>query len=227
MTTFREVQLTCAVCGHTAAHTVLVSSSAFGDVDLDTRPPPLLRLALPLQIQSCPLCGYCAEDIAVAPPEAKKIVRGAEYRKQLKDERFPYLANLFLCHALLRAACGDYPGAGWAAIRAAWACDDAGPAYAQAAVACRMRAVAWLSQARQQGQPFATGPGAEEALLADLLRRSGRFDAALMEIRRGLASQPSRELRDVLRFEEHLCRRRDAGVHTMGEAFRHAGRDDL
>ncbi len=224
MTTFREVVRTCAVCGHTANHTVLVSTGAFGPSDLDTRPPPPARLALPLEIQCCPVCGYCAQDVGQASPVAREMVRRTEYQAQLRHTHFPYLANLYLCHSMVREAEGDDAAAGWAALRAAWACDDAGEAYAEAGAMCRRRAVDLFTQARARGQTFAPQAAAEDAILVDLLRRGGRFAEALALAEQRLAADPDDPVRGVLRFQRHLCRRRDDGRHTVQEALTWAGR---
>ena len=219
MTTFIEAELTCAVCGHTDTHTVLMSTSAFGSPDLDMRPSMPARAALPMYVQCCQSCGYCAQDVSEAPAGAAAVVAQEAYQAQLQDARMPYLANLFLCHSMIQEATEDYAAAGWAAVRAAWACDDEGEAYAEAAVRCRLRAVALFTEARQRGQTFVREPGGEEALLVDLLRRSGRFADAEALIEQGLARQPSELIQRILHFQRRLCRRRDTNVYTVEEAM--------
>jgi hypothetical protein len=103
---------------------VVLSVSAFGASDLDTRPPERMRSALRHQAQECPSCGYCAEDLAVAAPGLSTLVSSPEYLAQHQNSRFSGLANRFLCCALIDEAMEQYAQAGWAAIRAAWACDD-------------------------------------------------------------------------------------------------------
>ncbi len=219
VTTWREVERTCMVCGHTDTHTTLLSTGAFGPPDLDTRPAMPARVALPMQIQCCPSCGYCAPDVSEGPPVATAVVAREDYQAQRQAPSFTYLANMFLCWSMIQREAGDYAGAGWAAVRAAWACDDGGAAYAQAAIRCRLRAVALFTEAQQREQPFAAEPGAEEALLADLLRRSGRFAEAETVIGQGLARRPSGTLQRILCYQRRLCRRRDASSHTIAEAL--------
>ena len=117
-------ELTCALCGTQSTQTVVLSVSAFGASDLDTRPPERMRSALRHQAQECPSCGYCAEDLAVAAPGLSTLVSSPEYLAQHQNSRFSGLANRFLCCALIDEAMEQYAQAGWAAIRAAWACDD-------------------------------------------------------------------------------------------------------
>ncbi len=219
MTTFCEVNLTCAVCGHADRHTVLLSTSMFGATDLDTRPPPPARMALAMQVQCCPACGYCAEDISQALPGARAVVTRQEYQAQLHDDRFPYLANMFLCQSMIEEAVSNYVAAGMAALRAAWACDDGEVNYEAAAIECRLRAVAQLMKAQEQGHSFIAEPGAEQALLADLLRRSRRFTEAEAMVTRGLRLCSDESTRRILLFQRHLSHLKDSDVHTVREAM--------
>ena len=57
-------QVTCALCGASSRHQVMVSASAFGACDLDTRLPGALGKAIEYQVQRCPACGYCAQDLS-------------------------------------------------------------------------------------------------------------------------------------------------------------------
>ncbi len=227
MTLFHEVKITCAVCGHTDMQTVLISSSAIGAPDLDSRPPPLMRMTLPMQIQCCPSCGYCARDISKTSVMVQTVVTRHDYRDQLRDKRFSYLANMFLSQCMIQEATGDYADAGWAAMRAAWACDDGGEEYTSAAAKCRARAVALFDEARMRGQSFAAELAAEEAILSDLLRRGGRFAEAEAVIQRGLTMHPEDTMRCVLLFQRYLCRRQDVAAYTVAEALNHvAGAGD-
>ncbi len=218
MTTFRRVERQCAVCGTTATHDVLTSTMAWGAMDLDTRPPMLARLTLHLTIQCCPACGYCAEDVGEATETARAVVHQPEYQRQLRDSTFPYLANLYLCLSTIREQEGDCAAAGWAALRAAWACDDAGNAYADAAVYCRQRAITLFKKARSADQPFMQAAEEEDALMVDLLRRSGDFAGAKALIDARLAQGASEEIARILRLQQELCRRGDTHVHTVDEA---------
>lgn len=58
-------EMTCAACGARSTQTVVLSASAFGASELDTRPPEMMRSALRYQVQECPSCGYCFESIAI------------------------------------------------------------------------------------------------------------------------------------------------------------------
>ncbi len=217
MTVLRETEQTCRVCGHRERYTVALSGSAFGSADLDTRPPPFLRFNLAFEIQRCPACGYCAPDVSEGPDEAAAVVAREDYRAQLDDPSRPPLANAFLCWSQIQEAAGAYAEAGWAALKAAWACDDEGAE--EAARRCRTRALALFRRARAQGQPFAEDPASEAALEADLLRRCRRFDEARAAAEAGLRAEPTPLLAAVLRYQLRLCDEGDDGLHQVEEAL--------
>jgi hypothetical protein len=94
---------------------------------------------------------------------------------------------------------------------------------ARAADRCRSKAIDLFGYARANGHSFTDGPGAEEAVLADLLRRSGelgRVDAVCQE---GLAVAQEDVVIKVLEFERALAARGDRGCYTMADAIKAAG----
>jgi uncharacterized protein (DUF2225 family) len=218
MTTWAETEITCAICGSTSTFQVLHSSNQMGPSDLDTRPAEMLRSTMGMWIQRCPTCGYCAPKVDEIPADRQRIrtfLEDERYQQQWKDTTYPYLANDFLCWSLIAEALESFTEAGWASLHAAWACDDS-QKDAQARQA-RLRAVELFRQAQTHQQPFAGQPGAEEAILTDMLRRCGQFESALAEVQRGLAQNPPDVVQHVLTFQRSLCARHDDQVHTMAE----------
>jgi hypothetical protein len=221
MTTIARVSRNCAICRTVSSQIVLGSTNAFGPSDLDTRPAEMLRSTLPYWIERCPACGFCAPDISKPQEGAAGIVRTPAYQEQLRDPGFPALANSFLCHALLLEHAARYSDGGWAAVHAAWACDDEG---SPAASRCRERAVLLFRMAREQGQAVAAQPGADEAVLTDLLRRSGHDGEAMAACRDGLAMDPEPLIAAVLRFQQALIGRGDRKPHTISDAMEAPGK---
>lgn len=149
MTTLYPENLKCAVCGAVAEYTQVCSTNAFGSPDLDTRPPEMRRSTMFAWVRRCPECGYCASDISQATPRAAVLVRSPEYALQLADEKYPELANSFMCKALIEEQSEDLAAAAWSLIHAAWACDDAernGPART-----CRCKAADMVRKALDSG----------------------------------------------------------------------------
>ncbi len=218
MTVIREEEVTCGLCGKVSEHLIMRSAFVSGAPDLDTRPAVFGGHTDKL-IQRCPSCGYCAPDVWKVRPGfayTLRTMQSGSYQEQLHSRDFPEAANSFLCASLISENLGEYAGAGFECIRAAWICDDAH--CDTAARECREKAVDLLRRAKEKRQRFARQRGGQEALLADLLRRSGEFDLARSFCKAGLKRKPEKTLSDVLRFEMVLIDRADAACHTVAEA---------
>ena len=175
----------------------------------------MVKWNISIFMQRCPSCGYCSTDISVASASASNCVKSKSYRKQLNNPEYPELANSYLCLSLIQKKADVLSEAGWSCVDAAWACDDAGSD--TAAIKCRKRAVTLLQTARERGQKFGQEPGTEDALLADLLRRSHQFKEALAACDRGLKKMPKGIIMDILRYQRVLIARRDTICHKLTE----------
>lgn len=215
MTTLFDQDKTCFICGTTSRYMGVGSTNQFGPSDLDTRPAEMRRSTIHYWVQRCPLCGYSAPDIAEGPEIAGQVVGSAAYLQQRDDPAYPELANRFLCWAMIQEASEDYAGAGWTTVGAAWACDDA-RAVAGAAQ-CRRKAAALFRQVKARGLAFTQGPGVEEAVLADLMRRSRQFDEVEAVCRQGLAQNPEELVVKILQFQQKLAHQQDTGCYTVAD----------
>jgi hypothetical protein len=220
MTTLGRTKATCFICGNASEHTTIGSTNRFGSPDLDLRPPPMMRETITYWIQRCPTCGYCADSISAGPEIAKEIVKSSGYVEQRDNPAFPALANAFLCWSLIEAADGKDAEAGWAALHAAWICDDKA---AEKADFCRQKAIALFLGARSKGQTFVKGGATEALLLADLYRRSGQFDQVDAACNEGLTQQPDLLMKSLFLAQRQLAHSRDRGRHTVEEAQKIAG----
>lgn len=180
------------------------------------RPQGMARDLIAHQVQHCPACGYCAPDITCEYDHARDVVQTETYRQQSGNPVFPALANHFLCWALIRQATSAYNEAGWAALHAAWVCDDA--TAIESARQCRRRAFALFQQAQHTRKPFAQEKGVEAAVLADLLRRTEQFDLVAAVCQEGLRQGSKAAVRDVLLFQIELANRRDARCYSVEDA---------
>jgi len=213
MTTLFEEKETCFVCGKTHKYTEIGSTNQFGSPDLDTRPPEMARSTIDCWIRCCPYCGYCAPALSKDSPQAKSIVKSEEYRQQLDNKAYPKLAKHFLCWAMIQEATGDYSTAGWAAVHAAWACDDQNAQ--EASRLCRLKAIQLFQEAN--GASNLSQTGAQEALMADLLRRSGQFDQVENVCQEGLKQNPEKIIQQILTFQMTLARQQDKECHRVDE----------
>lgn len=216
MTTLYRVTKACAVCGAKHEYIEIGSTNAFGAPDLDSRPPAMARSTIFAWVQRCPVCGYCATDISKARGHAEVTVRSIRYRAQLADSAMPELANSFLCQAIVDEYAGNYAAAAWAIVHAAWVCDDAEKS--ESAQECRSKAAEMVLRAIEAGQEFTRQRGAETVILADLLRRAGKFAEAGQVIARRRADIQDDTILNMLAFQERLIARGDVACHTLDEA---------
>jgi len=216
--TFGEKKKTCFLCGTESTHTGVISTASLGSTDLDSRPPEPERSSLSYWIHTCPSCRYCAPDLSEGEKTYEDVVKSDEYRKVLEDSAYPRLAGQFLCWSLLQESQNEFEKAGWGAIHAAWACDDAG--FEEGATASRKRAAELLMKARKNGQWFAEDAGMEEAILVDLLRRAGRFDEALNICRERLKKEPEETVKVILLYQQALIDKLDTRRHTVSDAMK-------
>ncbi|KUG19769.1 hypothetical protein ASZ90_010503 [hydrocarbon metagenome] len=217
----RYVTAKCAVCGEQCRYAGGGPVSAVGARDLDTRPPEPLRSTIYRWVHRCPSCGYCAPDMSRMHPLTPEIVRHPAYREQLEDRTIPDLANSFLCWAMIQEHAGMPAKAAWSCLHAAWVCDDR--SRDAAAEHCRRRAIALLRQARERGVRLAPQRGADEAILVDLLRRTGEFEEARALAEESLAERPEPMIAAALRLQRALIARSDRGCHSLLEVQRMRG----
>jgi hypothetical protein len=217
MTIFYRDTIKCQNCGKTSDHERVCSTNAFGSADLDTRPPEMARSTIHAQVQRCPHCNYCAADISETTPDPSGCVQSEAYQNQLKSTEYPNLANAFLCSALVLQSIGRYAPAGWASIKAAWACDDA--KNDAAAKRCRSQAVECIRKALSTGQQFVEQPGAEDAVLVDLLRRSEQFEEAGRQAELGISKSPEGIIPQVLEFQRTLIAKQDLGCYRIDQVL--------
>ncbi|MDM8000256.1 MAG: hypothetical protein QUS33_09710 [Dehalococcoidia bacterium] len=211
MPSYGEYSPKCAICGRRSKQWTLLSTTFGGAPGLDCRPAELHEP----HVERCPHCGYCAPRIENGEHTLQDVVNSESYRSRLTNPDFPEEANSHLCWSFINGNQGDLVGAAFACLEAAWACDDV--SLAEGARNCRLKAVAMFEKAREEGLSFSSQVGAEEALLADLLRRSGDFGRALDYCAAGLKRSPGRIIAAVLRLEETLIARHDIAHHTVGE----------
>jgi hypothetical protein len=223
MTTFREVEVRCAICGELSRVAELTSTSVFGPPDLDLRPMGPARWALEMSVQRCRSCGYCARSLGKAPPGAAAVVESPVYQGVRQDSKLPRLARDYFCRALVAEASGYIEGAAHSFLEAAWACDDKGAA-AQARI-CRERSAEMLERALASGDHE---PPREVVLtvLADVRRRAGWFADALAacdEAEQALEDTPDSDsvtaTAAVIEFIRERAEAGDDDCYNAAEAF--------
>ena len=169
-------------------------------------------------LQQCPACGYVDYDLSTVVRDAKRTIESASYRDLSAASAIPALARRFARYALLQRAKPE--AAGFALIRAAWACDDA-------------KSQAEGKKFRSQSadillalQPFGEPQATLATVLVDVLRRAERFgEAKSLATTLGSldAVQANKIMVAVLQYECRLCDKGDTGCYTIADAEK-AGR---
>ena len=174
MTIMGDVTKKCSVCGGLSEQPWLVSTSAYGAPDLDSRSPEPERSTLKAMANKCPSCGYCARDLEDVSPSASRVVSHPTYRRQLENRTSPEMVNTFICQGIIFRADQDMEKSAWALIWACWACDDEGTP--EQAIECREVASKFVLKFWDRIH----GPEDIKTVIAvDLLRRAKKFREAL------------------------------------------------
>jgi len=218
VTTIFEQKVTCAICGNEQTVTELGSTSAFGSMDLDTRPPDLQRSTIGMWVHECKTCGFVSGELGESRPTDAGTVATSAYRAALATRDHHHSANRFVCRSMLDEAVGDLVSAGWRRLHAAWVCDDQQDV--EAARLLRSEAVTLFERARAAGAvAMKSVVGGDELLLADLSRRSSEFERGVQYCEAGLRhGELTPFVSELLRFERQFCEARDTACHTVGEA---------
>lgn len=208
-TTMGTKMVVCAECGTTNTVHVITSTSSFGSMDLDSRPPSPARDNLKYQIQVCNKCRYSAIDISrpLTSNESKK------YLLSIKQKKHSTLSdNYHIAAELIQRETGNMLEAAFYDIRAAWVEDDCKNAHDRAKM-FRRNAIAKLEQYMNSGGRMSPSM---MMVLSDLYRRTGRFpDAETMAERVYIISGKKGFLADCAKLEIENCQRFNSNrVHT-------------
>jgi hypothetical protein len=184
--------------------------------DFDTRPGEPLRSTIREWVVCCASCSYCAEDLSVSHARAPEIVASEAYRDILSDATIREKARHFLCYALLLDKLREHADAGWSSLHAAWVCDDAGDV--SAASRCREQAIEYWKRGKHAGQAFSDDLASEYALVADVQRRVGDFELAMVTCSEALDLEDLPPvIEHVLRRQKTLIERKDTDGHSIRE----------
>lgn len=209
MSTYYKVEKTCALCGKKSEYHVLGSTSAFGSMDLDTRPPALKRYTNGDTIQTCPHCGYVNYTVDTPTALPAEFVKCEAYTS-IEKSGMPPLAIQFYKHAEIAKAEKDDRKLFWAYLRAAWECDDKQDD--ASAIICRKDALAVLTNTNTIIMSDVDGA---HIMTADLLRRTGQFDVVINSYAQYKSDNDF--LQKLIRYEVRLAQAKDAGCHSMDE----------
>jgi hypothetical protein len=219
MTQLVPHEIPCAVCARTSQQTILAGAHPVEPPDFDTRPGELLRSSLRYWVMLCPHCGYAAGDLREADARAATLVRTPEYRQRLAAPDLPPEARRFAAYAFLLESFDLSADAGWASLHAAWMCDDEN--HPEAARLFRAAAIRLWKRGKAGGQNFLDDHLQEFALVSDVLRRIGDFDAAREACLEALSLDDIPPvIDDLLRRQLTLIQQKETAAHSLRELER-------
>ncbi len=202
-----STKIICAHCGRESEHYILLSSSSFGAMDLDTRPAAPARHNLQYEVQECPHCHYCNDNIGNSEIKGKSLP--SDYLELANNDLIDGSVKKFLLSAKLQEEEFNYLRAGISYLKAAWTCDDNGDA--SSAVAYRKASAKCLLEHVNN-----TDDGDIAVMLVDVMRRSWQFKEALALIDR-IGQTGDETLDSLLSYQCSLINNKDVSCHNMEE----------
>ena len=228
----------CAVCGKGNQVQCVASYDHPKACDLDTRPPEPVPFTIFLQ--RCEHCGYVNTDISVGSDSIKDFLNSGMYKtcdginpevpKARDFIRYALVQSYMRIHiGLFNAIESDddfsQKNIFWGFLNAAWASDDAmvhepkdneekydRELCRRNAIECRQRCLDLINtlivkEEDQDQRETLSG------IKADLLRRSGQFDAVIAEYENKVFTNPYVD--QIVRFEMDLAKARDAHRYSI------------
>ena len=212
MPTFDNIEKKCAVCGHIQKCDVLISTSSFGPMDLDTRPAAPKRHTVIYEMEICEKCHYAHEDIEhFLEGLDKNLVFSSSYEAMATDKSIDENARKFILAGYLYKKCNDLLSSGLAYLQASWVFDDLNqPEYAKRT---RKKSLENLFNYAEE-----TGDMNIAVLTVDLQRRIGDFEGAIETAEQLIGFGAEDLLLKVLKYEINLCKINDDKCHNISEA---------
>ena len=177
----------------------------------------MTRSAIYYSIQRCPSCGYCASDLSEISGDVKAHVESKEYQEIIGNKAIPKVAASFLALSYEKQQTHQYSESAWAAIHAAWICDDKNKQ--KASKECRKKAISMIESANAHSQNMGDQAGATEVLTIDLMRRAGMFEQALKLVEETKTKDIEEIILQIIAYEESLIESKDIDSHTVSEAL--------
>ncbi len=204
----------CACCGNQTAQSESDDIPMREAPDFDTRPGKPLRSTISSWVSRCGTCSFCSADLTHIHEGGPLAVRSPEYQSLLRNESLNSKAREFRCYSYVLEHAGLFADSGWSALHAAWTCDDVGDI--AGSIDCRMQAIALWRRGKESGENFSEDLASEYALAADVYRRAGQFEHAVIAVSEGLDLDdldPTMEV--MLRKQKSFVEARDANRHFL------------
>ena len=179
MSTFADIEETCAVCGKKEIYHEFSSIHHSGCDDLDLRPGGLYRGTMFAWIQQCPKCGYVSERVSDPSNVTVRWLRSKRYRSCNGIEFKSELAKQFYQYYLINIEDENLEDAFFALVHTAWLCDDSDDE--KIAKRCRERAIIITNKLIADKSIDKDDIDNIYLIKMDLMRRCGYFDELISQ----------------------------------------------
>lgn len=211
MSTFRKIKKRCAVCGNEAEYNVIMSSNSMGCMDLDTRPPQMIRSLISMQIEYCEKCGYANSSISSKVSyDTRKLMRTEEYEEIVNNESINKTSKAYLLSGYLNSKEQNYKDSGFLYLKAAWTFDDCRDL--DNSIIARKKAIKEFENYLKNNEDVQL-----EMIIVDALRRSKQFDKAIVLSNELIDKVDNEFLKQIIKFQITLCNNQDYSCHDVGE----------
>ena len=211
MTTMRNFDEKCSVCGETSPQPVLTSTNSWGYPDLDLRPAPMQRDTMSVWLAECPHCGYVAGDLSDKSGISIDFLKGDAYLTCEGHEFISDLSKRFYRSYMISKETNDTANCFFSLRNCAWACDDSNDKLASE---MRRLALPYLEEMIKKN-----GEDKNNLLLikADFLRRMGEFDRMIDEFRNLILGDL--KLDEIIQFQIMKAQEKDTSCYTGEDVF--------
>lgn len=208
MSTVYRKKVKCGCCGFSFEMSALGSTNSFGSMDLDTRPPEMMRSTITYWLTRCPECDYVNSNIELCDNIIKDVVESIEYRSISRSTIYSTLCKNFLQNAMICASKNDKIGEVYNYLHAAWVCDD--NQEITNAIAMRKQCIILIDKLsiHDSNETFLV-------IKADLLRRSKQFDALNEEYERRIFSKEL--LNKIIGFQLKKAEEQDCQCYAVSD----------
>ena len=196
----------CSHCKKKSEQYVLLSNNYSNERGLDSRPSKKAREDFRYDVQMCPHCFYCNDDISVGG----EINLGNDYMAIAKDNRIDEVSKKLLLAYKVRFAEKNYNEALQLLLEATWTLEDNNSLFYSEIFALLIKQLEAMVRIERDMD--------YEIVLIDLLRRSGSFDKALEYIDQ-IRSFDEEIIVALANYEEKLVKNGDTAHHLMEEIY--------
>lgn len=195
----------CSHCGKESKQYILLSDNYPSEIGLDSRPSKEERANFEYDVQMCPHCHYCSDDISIGG----EIELGAEYIR-INEANIDALSKRLILAYKVKFAKKEYDAAFQLLLQATWILEDnKNPLYNKMLSLLINQLEASIKRERNLDY---------ELVLIDLLRRTGNLQRAESYINT-IGILDDEDVNALVAYQLKLIKKGDTAHHLMEEIY--------